>query len=119
MPKTEKTERGQDRKIISTEERIRNYRLIDDMFFGAVMDNDIELTEKILRIVLQKKIHIVSAVAERTEIDLRGKSIRSDLKAVDDLGCRYLFEAQKKKNESETDELQSDKDRRRDHGKRE
>ena len=47
--------------------------------------------------MLGKKIHIVSAIAESTEIDLRGKSIRSDLKAIDDKGNRYLFEAQKRK----------------------
>ncbi|MBE6123486.1 MAG: hypothetical protein E7190_12360 [Erysipelotrichaceae bacterium] len=97
MPKTNKAKRRPDHTKMSAEERIRNFRLIDDMFFGAVMNNDIELTEKILEIVLGKKIHIVSAIAESTEIDLRGKSIRSDLKAIDDKGNRYLFEAQKRK----------------------
>ena len=61
MPKTNKAKRRPDHTKMSAEERIRNFRLIDDMFFGAVMNNDIELTEKILEIVLGKKIHIVSA----------------------------------------------------------
>ena len=46
MPKSNKAKRRPDHTKMSTEERIRNFRLIDDMFFGAVMNDDIELTEK-------------------------------------------------------------------------
>ena len=86
-----------DRKKKDMEVRIRNFRLIDDLFFGAVLDGDTELTGKILSVILKKKIHIVSVKAEKTVIDIIGKSIRADLIAVDDHGNRYIIEAQKDK----------------------
>jgi len=84
-----------DRKKKDMEVRIRNFRMIDDLFFCAVLDGDTELTGKILSIILKKKIHIVSVKAEDTVIDIIGKSIRADLIAVDDHGNRYIIEAQK------------------------
>ena len=84
-----------DRKKKDMEVRIRNFRMIDDLFFGAVLDGDTELTGKILSVILKKKIHIVSVKAEETVIDIIGKSIRADLIEVDDHGNRYIIEAQK------------------------
>ena len=92
MPETK-----QGRKNSTAEERIRNFRMIDDLFFGAVLDNDVLLTGKILSLILGRKIDVVSAVAERTEIVLSGRGIRSDLKAVDTKGNRFGMEAQKRK----------------------
>lgn len=64
--------------------KIREFCLLDDDFMSRVFDENIECTESILRIILDKPGLKVSEVHTQREIkNLRGHSVRLDIEARD------------------------------------
>ena len=63
-------------------QRIKEFRLLDDSFMSRVFDENVECTELILRIILDRPDISVSAVHTQREIkNLKGHSVRLDLDA--------------------------------------
>ncbi|MBQ8509577.1 MAG: hypothetical protein IJ493_06675 [Clostridia bacterium] len=86
--------------IISREEileQIRNFRLMDDEFMTKVFDENIPCTQLVLRIILDKPDLIVKEVhAQYPLANLRRRSVRLDVFAVDSEGKAYNIEVQRK-----------------------
>lgn len=65
-------------------QKIKEFRLLDDDFMSRVFDENIECTELILRIILDKPDIKVSEVHTQREIkNLLGHSVRLDIDALD------------------------------------
>ena len=65
-------------------QKIKEFRLLDDDFMSRVFDDNIECTELILRIILDKPDIKVSEVHTQREIkNLSGHSVRLDINALD------------------------------------
>ena len=82
------------------QQRIRNaiqdFCLMDDEFMTAFFDDNIECTEYVLRIILDKPDLQVTAVHSQWNVtNLYGRSGRLDIKAVDNAGRFYDIEIQR------------------------
>lgn len=79
-------------------ERIQAMRLMDDTLMSAALDKNIEATQLILRIVLEKDdLIITSSTAQREYKNLYGHSVRLDVEATDSLGDKIDIEVQRAK----------------------
>lgn len=77
-------------------ERIKGFRLMDDEFMSKVFDSETAATELILRIILEDENISVQDVTAQYEIkNLQGRSIRLDIKAVDENGRIFDVEIQR------------------------
>ena len=75
---------------------IGSLRLIDDVFMNACFDKNVEGTELILRIILDRNDIIVKQVNTQKKIpNLRGRSICLDVEAFDESGKKYNIEIQR------------------------
>ena len=76
-------------------ERIPQLCLMDDEFFCAVFDGDIECTEYVLRIIMGiDNLKVKTAVVQKAEMNLRGRGARFDVLAEAD-GVYYDIEVQR------------------------
>ena len=65
-------------------ERIKNFRLIDDDFMTKCFENNIEATELLLHIIMNKpNLKVVSVETQKEIKNLQGRSIRLDIHATD------------------------------------
>ena len=77
-------------------QRLRGFRLMDDDFMNACLDDNIEATELILRIILQKPdITVTSAKTQRRLKNLLGRDVCLDVDAKDSSGKEYDIEVQR------------------------
>ena len=77
-------------------QRLRGLRLIDDDFMNACFDGDIEATELILRIILDKPdINVRSVKTQKVMKNLIGRDIWLDIDADDSEGIEYDIEVQR------------------------
>lgn len=77
-------------------EKIKDFRLMDDNFMTKVFDNDIGLTEFVLRIILDNPNIKVTEVHTQREIkNLRGRSVRLDINAINSDGSLVDIEIQR------------------------
>ncbi len=77
------------------EEKLQNYRIIDDDFMSVFFDGQNEIMEFILKIILQKSLK-VKQTKTQTEINKFGKrSVRLDILAIDSNGKLYNIEIQR------------------------
>ena len=77
-------------------QRIRGFRLLDDEFMTRVFSGNPALTEMVLRIVLENDELTVESVQVQSEIkNLRHRSLRLDIRAVDKTGKQYDIEIQR------------------------
>lgn len=77
-------------------QRLRGFRLMDDDFMNACLDDNIEGTELILRIILQKPdIKVTSAKTQRRLKNLLGRDVCLDVDANDASGKKYDIEVQR------------------------
>lgn len=77
-------------------EKIKEFRLLDDDFMNRVFDEDIALTELILRIILDNPNLKVKEVKTQKELkNLYGHSVRLDIHAVDKDGQQINVEIQR------------------------
>ena len=76
-------------------QRIRQFRLIDDVFMNKVFE-DKSCVELLLQIILNRTDLYVKNVDSQHEIsNLQGRAVRLDILAVDDSGKIYNIEVQK------------------------
>ena len=77
-------------------QRIRGFRLIDDDFMNACFDGNIEGTELLLRIILNKPdITVKSVQTQKVMKNLLGRDIWLDIDATDSTGQEYDVEIQR------------------------
>ena len=75
-------------------ERIQELCMMDDVFMSKVLENP-ECTELVLRIILQKTIHVLSARSQYEIKNLYGRSVRLDVWSEDETGQLYNVEVQR------------------------
>ena len=77
-------------------ERLRRFRLMDDDFMSKVFDKNIEATQLLLNIILERKdIKVVSVDAQREYKTTIGHSVKFDIFAKDKNGKPYDIEIQR------------------------
>ena len=77
-------------------QRIKNFRLMDDDFMTKVFEDNIECTELLLRIILDKQdLHVRSVKTQYSIKNLQGRSIRLDIFADDSEDKKYNIEIQR------------------------
>ena len=77
-------------------ERIRQLRLLDDDFLSVCFDGDNEITQFVLRIMLDKKdLQVVEVKTQYSVKNLKGHSVILDVFATDSHGMRYDIEIQR------------------------
>ena len=85
-----------DKKHEEDLERLRNFRLFDDDFMTACLDNNLPCTELILRILLNQPDLQVSDVHTQVFVEnLLNRSVRLDVLATDPTGKKYNIEIQR------------------------
>ena len=81
---------------------IKEFRLMDDTFMSAVFDGNIEGTQLVLSIILNRADIVVTQVtAQREYKNLIDRSIRLDILARDSSGKEYDIEVQRSKDGSD------------------
>ena len=91
LKETENTER---RKLLLS--KIAQFRLFDDDFMSKVFEDDIEATEFLLKIILQRDdLKVIESKGQVTIKNLLGRSVRLDIKAKDTAGKMYNIEVQR------------------------
>ena len=87
-----------DKDNISAKElkMIRSYRIIDDLFMNLFFDDDNEVTEFVLRIILDMpKLKVTSTKVQEVIENPNGRSVKLDIHAEDSDGVRYDIEMQR------------------------
>ena len=89
----EKRAREKREKIM---EQIQQFRLFDDDFMTKCFENNIECTELVLQIIMEKSdLKVTEARTQYTIKNLQGRSVRLDVDAVDSKGKKYNIEVQR------------------------
>ena len=77
-------------------QRIRGFRLLDDDFMTKCFEENIEATELVLRIVLNKPdIKVVKVQTQYSMKNIKGRSLRLDIYATDSEDKKYNIEIQR------------------------
>ena len=77
-------------------QRIKEFRLLDDDFMTKCFEENIEATELVLRIVLNKPdIKVVKVQTQYNMKNIRGRSLRLDIYATDSENKKYNIEIQR------------------------
>lgn len=77
-------------------EKIQQFCLFDDDFMTKCFENNLECTELVLRIIMDKAdLKVTEARTQYTIKNLQGRSIRLDVDAVDSSGKEYDIEIQR------------------------
>ena len=76
--------------------KIAQFRLFDDDFMSKVFEDDIEATEFLLKIILQRDdLEVTESKGQVSIKNLLGRSVRLDIKAKDKNGKLYNIEVQR------------------------
>ncbi|MBE6095648.1 MAG: hypothetical protein E7199_09335 [Schwartzia succinivorans] len=79
-----------------TLERIKNFRLMDDVFMTKCFEGNIECTELVLRIVMERPdLKVLSVKVQSLYKNLQGRSLTLDIDATDSKGRRFDIEVQR------------------------
>ena len=77
-------------------EQIQQFRLFDDDFMTKCFEDNLECTELVLRIIMEKSdLKVTEARTQYTIKNLQGRSIRLDVDAIDSEGKKYNIEVQR------------------------
>lgn len=88
--------KDRERKRQEILQRIQRARLMDDEFMTKCFEDNVECTELVLRIVLDKDdLKVKSARTQYTVKNLQGRSVRLDIFADDSMGRKYNIEVEK------------------------
>ena len=91
--KNQKKEKQTKEKIL---EKIQQFCLLDDDFMTKCFEDNIECTELVLRIIMDKAdLKVTEARTQYTIKSLQGRSVRLDVDAVDSTGKKYDIEIQR------------------------
>lgn len=77
-----------------TRECVKQLRLIDDEFMKVVFEDKASV-EQVLRVIPEKDLTVKKVKTEYTISNLKGRSVRIDIFAVDENGMLYGIEMQK------------------------
>ncbi len=86
-------------KDMTLEQIIENMSLMDDDLFGLAFDGNIPATEFLLKTILDRsdiKVVSVDGQKELRNANIDGRKIRLDILVVDEKGCYYNCEVQRK-----------------------
>ena len=77
-------------------ERIKSFRLMDDVFMTKCFEGDLECTELVLRIVMEcPDLTVQSVKVQSLYKNLQGRSLTLDIEATDSTGRRFDIEVQR------------------------
>ena len=77
-------------------ERIRNFRLMDDDFMKVCFEDNVEATELVLRIILNKPdLRVTKVISQKLMKNLLGRDIQLDIDATDSENKEYDIEIQR------------------------
>lgn len=77
-------------------ERMKDFTLMDDAFMTVVFQNDTEITELVLRIIMENPdLHVIEARTQDKIKNLNGKTVILDITATDNSGKLYDIEVQR------------------------
>ena len=79
----------------NTRKNLEDLTMMDDDFMCLMFNGNLELTEYVLRTVLEKKLHVVKVEVQRQIFNGVKRRIILDIFAVDDEGKHYNIEIQK------------------------
>ena len=80
----------EERKYQEMLQRIRGFRLLDDDFMTKCFEENIEATELVLRIVLNKPdIKVIKVQTQYNMKNIKGRSLRLDIYATDSENKKY------------------------------
>ncbi|MCM1548733.1 MAG: PD-(D/E)XK nuclease family transposase [Clostridium sp.] len=83
-------------KQMNVIKRIKEFCLLDDDFMTRCFEDNIEATELVLRVILDKPdIHVEKVQTQYSMKNIKGRSLRLDIYAVDSNDKRYNIEIQK------------------------
>lgn len=86
----------EERKYQEMLQRIRGFRLLDDDFMTKCFEENIEATELVLRIVLNKPdIKVLKVQTQYSMKNIKGRSLRLDIYATDSENKKYNIEIQR------------------------
>ena len=86
----------EERKYQEMLQRIRGFRLLDDDFMTKCFEENIEATELVLRIVLNKPdIKVIKVQTQYSMKNIKGRSLRLDIYATDSKDKKYNIEIQR------------------------
>lgn len=86
----------QEQKYQSMLQRIRDFRLLDDDFMTKCFEENIEATELVLRIILNKPdIKVKKIQTQYNMKNIKGRSLRLDIYATDSEEKKYNIEIQR------------------------
>lgn len=89
-------EEDRERKRQEILQRIKGMRLMDDEFMTKCFEDNVECTELVLRIIMDKDdLKVKSARTQYTVKNLQGRSVRLDIFADDSMDRKYNIEVQK------------------------
>ena len=89
-------QRVADEKREKILEKIQQFCLMDDDFMTKCFEDNIECTELVLRIIMDKTdLKVTEARTQYTIKSLQGRSVRLDIDAVDSSGKEYDIEIQR------------------------
>lgn len=75
---------------------LKKLRLIDDAFFSACFDDNVDDVQYILRIILEKDdLKVLKVETQKSVENLYGRSVRFDVFATDTKGKKYNIEVQR------------------------
>lgn len=77
-------------------ERIKSFRLMDDVFMTKCFEGDLECTELVLRIIMERPdLKVQSVKVQSLYKNLQGRSLTLDIDATDSTGRRFDIEVQR------------------------
>ena len=86
----------EERKYQEMLQRIRGFRLLDDDFMTKCFEENIEATELVLSIVLNKPdIKVIKVQTQYSMKNIKGRSLRLDIYATDSEDKKYNIEIQR------------------------
>ncbi len=90
--------KDQEKKRQEILQRIKGLRLMDDEFMTKCFEDNVECTELMLQIIMDKDdLKVKSARTQYTLKNLQGRSVRLDILADDSFNQKYNIEVQKSK----------------------
>ena len=69
--------------------------LMDDIFMSAIFENDTEITEFVLKIILNLDLKVTSVRVQEPITNLKGRSVRLDIHAISEDGKHFNIEIQR------------------------
>ena len=82
-------------KTINHYEVIQELTLMDDVFMTKVFEDNIECTELVINIILNKKLKVKSVKTQYTIKNLQGRGVRLDIHAESEDGKQFNIEIQR------------------------